>query len=117
MNYLGYMWADQGVNLEQALALIERAVALQPDNGAYADSLGWAQYRLGRFSEARESLERAAELTPDNATIHDHLGDAYLALGDVERARAAYERALELDDHDDANKLREKLARLRAGTQ
>lgn len=117
MNYLGYMWADQGVNLEQALALIERAVALQPDNGAYVDSLGWAQYRLGRFSEARESLERAAELTPDNATIHDHLGDAYLALGDVERARAAYERALELDDHDDVDKLREKLARLRAGTQ
>jgi tetratricopeptide (TPR) repeat protein len=116
MNYLGYMWADQGVHLEQALALVERAVALQPENGAYVDSLGWAQFRLGRFDAARQSLERAAELTPDNATIHEHLGDVYLALDDVARARAAYERALQLDD-EDVEKVREKLARLPAGSQ
>jgi tetratricopeptide (TPR) repeat protein len=116
MNYLGYMWADHGVNLERALALIERAVELQPDNGAYIDSLGWAQYRLGRFQEARESLERAATLTPDNATIHEHLGDVHLALGDAARAQAAYERALQLDDNEDVEKVREKLARLRAGS-
>jgi Flp pilus assembly protein TadD len=113
------MWADQGVHLERALALIERAVELQPTNGAYVDSLGWAQYRLGRFEAARESLERAATLSPDNATIHDHLGDVYLALGDQESAKTAYERALQLDDHEDVEnveKVREKLARLRAGT-
>jgi tetratricopeptide (TPR) repeat protein len=117
MNYLGYMWADQGVHLEQALALVERAVALQPNNGAYMDSLGWAQYRLGRFDAARQSLERAAELTPDNATIHEHLGDVYLALGDVPSARAAYERALQHDDNEGVEKVREKLARLRDGSR
>jgi tetratricopeptide (TPR) repeat protein len=116
MNYLGYMWADQGVNLERALELVERAVELQPTNGAYIDSLGWAQYRLGRYQEARDSLERAATLTPDNATIYEHLGDVYLALGDSPRAQAAYERALQLDDVDDVEKVREKLARLRAGS-
>ena len=116
MNYLGYMWADQGVHLERALELVERAVELQPTNGAYIDSLGWAQYRLGRYQEARDSLERAATLTPDNATIHEHLGDVYLALGDAPRARASYERALQLDDTEDVEKVREKLARLRAGS-
>lgn len=117
MNYLGYMWADRGVHLERALALIERAVAIQPNNGAYIDSLGWAQYRLGRYEEARLSLEKAAKLTPDNATIHEHLGDVYLAMDDVTRARAAYERALQLDDEESVEKVREKLARLPSGSQ
>ncbi len=101
LNYLGYMWAEQGENLAEAVAMILRAVALDPDNGAYVDSLGWAYFRLGRYDEARGHLEWAIRLVPDDATILEHLGDLYLALKDVERARASYQQALDLGGDDD----------------
>ena len=104
LNYLGYMWAERGENLEEALALVGRAVALDPDNGAYVDSLGWANFQLGRHDEARTLLERAVRLEPDDPTVHEHLGDVYRALGQTERAREVYRRALELASRgDDAN--------------
>jgi tetratricopeptide (TPR) repeat protein len=96
LNYLGYTFAEAGTNLEEALSLITRAVALDPDNGAYVDSLGWAYYRLGRPEQARGYLERAARLEPEDATLQEHLGDVYVALGQTERARQAYQRALEI---------------------
>ncbi len=111
LNYLGYMWADLGENLPEAVGLILRAVALDPDNGAYVDSLGWAYFQLGRYQEARDHLEWAARLTPDDATILEHLGDLYLALKDVERARASYRQALDLGG-DTADALRRKLKTL-----
>ena len=98
MNYLGYMWADLGENLEEALALIQKAVEMEPENGAFADSLGWAHFKMGQLAEARRELERAAELTPANATIHEHLGDVYRELGMTDEAVAAYGRAIELED-------------------
>lgn len=116
MNYLGYMWADLGVNLEEALGLIERAVELEPNNGAYIDSLGWAQYRLGRYEQARESLRRALTLNPENATIHEHLGDVYLALGLEGEARSSYERALALEDEENVEQVRRKLNELGSGS-
>ncbi|MEO1368758.1 MAG: tetratricopeptide repeat protein, partial [Acidobacteriota bacterium] len=94
--YLGYTWAERGENLDEALGLIQRAVAADPDNGAYVDSLGWVYYQLGRFHEARPHLEWAARLEPDDATVHEHLGDLYAALGERELSRAAYRRALEI---------------------
>ncbi len=97
LNYLGYTFAEAGINLEEALTLASRAVALDPDNGAYVDSLGWAYFRLGRPEQARNYLERAARLEPEDATLHEHLGDVYVALGQMERARQAYQRALELE--------------------
>ena len=112
LNYLGYMLADAGRELESALALIERAVELEPNNGSFQDSLGWAQYRLGRFEEAVEALERARELTPRNATILDHLGDAYLAVGDRASALEAYREAAQLADEATARGLRRKLDEL-----
>jgi Flp pilus assembly protein TadD len=114
LNYLGYMWADRGENLEQALALIQRAVALEPENGAYVDSLGWVYYRLGRLSEARHHLEEAARLVPEDATILEHLGDLYVALEIPEKARELYRRALAIDD-ENVEGLRRKLARLETG--
>lgn len=96
LNYLGYTWAERGENLEDALALIQRAVAADPDNGAYVDSLGWAYYRLGRFQDARPHLEWAVRLEPDDATVHEHLGDLYVALGERGLARSSYDRALEI---------------------
>ena len=112
MNYLGYMWADNGENLEQALELVRRAVALEPNNGAYVDSLGWALFRLGQFEEASRHLERANQLAPEDSTILEHLGDVYVALGDIRRAREAYEHALEIDDEENVESVRRKLGEL-----
>jgi tetratricopeptide (TPR) repeat protein len=77
LNYLGYSWVDQGVNLDQALDMIRKAVALRPNDGYIVDSLGWAYYRLGKLAEATVELERAVELKPEDPTINDHLGDVY----------------------------------------
>lgn len=99
LNYLGYMWVEEGENLDRALDLIHRAVELDPDNGAYIDSLGWGYYQLGRYEEAREHLERAARLIQDS-TVYEHLGDVYAALGEPANARRAYERAMKLEADD-----------------
>ena len=111
LNYLGYTFAEAGENLDEALKLIQRAVALDPDNGSYVDSLGWAYYQLGRHDEARGYLERAVRLEPADATLQEHLGDVYVALGQNDRAREAYNRALELGD-DNAEQVQRKLDRL-----
>jgi len=113
LNYLGYMWADQGENLDQALRLVRQAVALEPDNGAYIDSLGWAHYQLGQYDEARGYLERAAKIVGDDAIVFEHLGDLYRALDEVQDAREAYERSLDLDG-ENASQVRQKLERLGA---
>jgi tetratricopeptide (TPR) repeat protein len=112
LNYLGYMWADNGENLEQALELIRRAVDLDPNNGAFVDSLGWALFRLGEFEQARRHLERANQLVPLDSTILEHLGDVYVALGDSQRAREAYEQALAINDEENVDSLRRKLSEL-----
>jgi len=111
LNYLGYMWAEKGENLPEALAMIRRAVALDPDNGAYVDSLGWTHYRLGQYDRARDYLERATRLVPEDATVHEHLGDVYIALGQRDKAREMYRRALTLDDRNahNADQIRHKL--------
>lgn len=111
LNYLGYMWAEKGENLERAHDLIRRALANDPDNGAYVDSMGWVLFQLGRKEEARRHLEWAARLVSDDPTIFEHLGDVYAVLGQTEAARKAYGQALELGaDHPDA--LRRKLDEL-----
>jgi len=97
LNYLGYTWVDRGENLTEAFKMIETAVELQPESGAIVDSLGWAHYKLGRYTEARKNLEKAAELTPNSATIIDHLGDVYWKLGRYREAGFQWERALEFD--------------------
>ncbi len=95
LNYLGYLWIERRERLEEALELVVRAVRLEPDNGAYVDSLGWGYYQMGKIPLAVKFLERAARLSPADPTILEHLGDALLAAGDRERARAIYRRALE----------------------
>ncbi|MEM6797842.1 MAG: tetratricopeptide repeat protein, partial [Acidobacteriota bacterium] len=100
LNYLGYMWIEQGEKLEQSLEMVLRAVAEDPDNGAYVDSLGWAYYQLGRYEEAVTHLEWAAGLTPDDPTVFYHLGDTYAALGRESAARIAYGLALELAEDE-----------------
>lgn len=115
LNYLGYMWADRGENLEEARAMIERALELDPENPAYIDSLGWVHYRMGDYRRALEELQRAARLLPGDGTIQEHLGDVQRALGNIGEARAAYERALALGA-ENAPQVRRKLEEVGAGT-
>jgi tetratricopeptide (TPR) repeat protein len=97
LNYLGYTWIEQGINLEKARAMVERAVDLRPQDGSIVDSLGWLYYRTGDYDKAARQLERAVELRPQDATINDHLGDAYWQVGRHDEARFQWHRALTLE--------------------
>jgi len=101
LNYLGYSWVDQGINLDRARKMIERAVELRPNDGYIVDSLGWVLYRLGDFKGAVEQLERAVELRSQDPTINDHLGDAYWRAGRQNEARFQWRRALTLKPKED----------------
>jgi tetratricopeptide (TPR) repeat protein len=94
LNYLGYMLAERGERLEEAVALIDRALAIDPGNGSYLDSLGWAYFKLRRHEDARQRLAEAAAQLPFNSVVQDHLGDALAALGRHAEAIAAWQRAL-----------------------
>ncbi|UJW85292.1 tetratricopeptide repeat protein [Devosia sp. SL43] len=97
LNYLGYSWIDQDMNLEPALEMIEKAVAAQPQDGYIVDSLGWAFYKLGRIEEAVITLEQAVLLRPNDAEINDHLGDAYWKAGRKLEARFQWNVASSVD--------------------
>ncbi len=107
LNYLGYMLADNDQQLSYALELIERAIALAPDNGAYIDSYGWVHFKLGNYQEALAELQRAAELIDTDAVIFEHLGDVHNALGNDIEAEKYYRRALEINP--DSLDIEEKL--------
>ena len=81
LNYLGYSWVDQGINVDEAFTMLRRAVDLRPKDGYIVDSLGWAFYRMARYDDAVRTLEKAIELKPNDPTINDHLGDAYWHVG------------------------------------
>ncbi len=97
LNYLGYSWVEQGVNLERAREMIEEAVKLKPRDGYIIDSLGWVLFHFGEFERAVRELERAVELRPHDSTINDHLGDAYWRTGRRNEARFQWRRALNFD--------------------
>ena len=94
LNFIGYTWADQNINLEKALAYVQRAAAIKPDSGFIRDSLGWVYFRLGQKDKARDELLKALELEPEDPDIHEHLGDVYLSLHMPEQALLSYENAL-----------------------
>jgi len=114
-NYLGYMWADKGENLEKAHELLEKAVGREPRNGAYLDSLGWVYFRLGKLEAAQASLVEAHRREPDDPTIEEHLGDLSERQGNVARAVRHWERALSLKP-EEPDKVRQKLSRYAART-
>ena len=110
LNYLGYSWIDQGINLDEGMEMIKKAVQQRPDDGYIVDSLGWAYYRLGNYEEATKQLERAIELKPEDPTINDHLGDAYWRVNRVLEARFQWAHARDLKpDPEDLPKIEEKL--------
>ena len=110
LNYLGYSYVDRGENLDEALGMIERAVAAQPDSGFIIDSLAWAYYRLGRYQGAVEPMERASLLEPVDPIVTDHLGDIYWAVGRQLEARFQWRRALSFEPVEkEAERIRKKL--------
>ncbi|MBI1383650.1 MAG: tetratricopeptide repeat protein [Rhizobiales bacterium] len=110
LNYLGYSWVDQNLNLEEAMELIRKAVRLKPDDGYFVDSLGWAYYRLGKFDSAVRYLERAVELRPEDPVINDHLGDALWRVGRTLEARFQWGQALDLKpEPEEVDKIKAKI--------
>ena len=97
LNYLGYMLAERGQRLEEAVRFVTRALELDPDNPSYLDSLGWAQFKRGDLTPAEQNLTRAAAALPRNSVIQDHLGDLLARLGRTKDAASAWSRALEGD--------------------
>lgn len=104
LNYLGYSWIEQHKNLDQALAMLQKAVEARPDDGFVIDSLGWAYFKLGRYDQAVEYLERAVELEPNDPTVNEHLGDALWKTGDKLNARFQWAHALEMKPEADKMK-------------
>ncbi len=94
LNYLGYMLADQNTKLDEAFGYIKRALDIDPTNGAYLDSIGWAYFRLGKYELAEESLVKASQKINTDPTVHDHLGDLYQKTGRLKLAATHWERAL-----------------------
>jgi tetratricopeptide (TPR) repeat protein len=110
LNYLGYSWVDQGINLEKGIKMIRRAVELRPNDGYIVDSLGWAQYRLGNYQEASDAMERAIELKPEDPVINDHLGDVYWKVGRQLEAHFQWRHARDnKPEPDDLARIEDKL--------
>jgi tetratricopeptide (TPR) repeat protein len=106
LNYLAYVWAEKGDNLDKALDYVTRALKLQPKEGAFLDTLGWVYYKKGAFREALDYLQQALDAESD-PVIADHVGDAWLALNEPRKAERFWRLSLKLDPHKAA--VREKL--------
>jgi len=109
MNFLGYFYLEQDKNIKQAGELISKALEIEPENGAYVDSLGWYYFKTGKFNQALVELEKAASLIID-PEIYDHLGEVFLKLGNIDQAKINWEKSLKLDPTQD--KIKTKLQNL-----
>jgi tetratricopeptide (TPR) repeat protein len=110
LNYLGYSWVDQGLNLDEAFKMLRRAVDLKQRDGYIVDSLGWAYFRLGRYDDAVRELEKAIELKPSDPVINDHLGDAYWRIGRKLEAQFQWNHARDMNpEPDDLPKILDKI--------
>ena len=111
LNYLGYTYAEMGINLEAAKTLIIRATTLKPDDGYILDSLGWVYYKMGDFEKALEFLMKAVKIVPSDPVILEHLGDVNIKLGDKKTAKEYYLKSMD-NQKEDAEKLKNKLKEL-----
>jgi tetratricopeptide (TPR) repeat protein len=110
LNYLGYSWVDMGININEAFAMLKRAIEINPRDGMIIDSLGWGYYRLGRYDDSVRELEKAVELKPGDPVINDHLGDAYWKVGRKLEARFQWQHAKDSNpEPDDLEKIVAKL--------
>jgi tetratricopeptide (TPR) repeat protein len=114
LNYLGYSYAEKDIHLEEALRMIQKAMALKPDMGYITDSLGWAYFKLGDYERAVIELEKANQLTPNDPVITEHLAEGYSKLSRREKARDFYEKALTLNPKpDQMERLKKKIEELK----
>jgi len=113
-NYLGYMWAEAGMNLDSAKILIELALKKEPDNGAYLDSYAWVFYQMGDYEKALRYMNKALEQESvrDDPVPYEHIGDIYFKLSNYKAAEEAYKRSLELKS-EDAKRIKERLAEIK----
>jgi Flp pilus assembly protein TadD len=110
LNYLGYSWVDQGMNVPEAFKMLRRAVELRPTDGYIIDSLGWAYYRLGQYPEAVRELEKAIELKASDPVNNDHLGDAYWRVGRKLEAKFQWNHARDLNpEPEDLERILKKI--------
>ncbi|MBN2542906.1 tetratricopeptide repeat protein [bacterium] len=113
LNYLGYILADEGIQLEYSIELIRKALNLDPENGAIIDSYGWVLFRLGEYDEASKQLEKALLYTDDDPVIYDHLGEVYASMNQNDLARGYWKKALEMRMNDATRiSIQEKLDQL-----
>lgn len=96
LNYLGYSWVDKGMNLDEALEMLRKAVEQKPNDGYIVDSLGWARFKLGQYVDAAKTLERAVSLKPADPVLNDHLGDAYWRVNRRIEARFQWNHARDM---------------------
>jgi len=108
LNYIGYSYAEAGINLDEALDMIQRALKIKPDSGPIIDSLGWIYYRKGLYDEALTSLEKAFSLDSSDPTIAEHLGDVYLKKNYYQQSLEMYQKALSLK-HQESEKILKKI--------
>lgn len=114
-NFLGYMYAERGENLEEAEKLVRRALELKPDDGYYLDSLGWIQYQMGKVDEALVTLNAALKQTPDEGVVWEHVAEVNEKKGRIEEAKKAFEKALSSKlEARDKKRIEEKAAAFRA---
>jgi tetratricopeptide (TPR) repeat protein len=111
LNYLGYTFADMGINLDEAEMLVQAALKIKPDDGYITDSLGWIYYKQGHYSEALRWLTKAVSLVPDDPTILEHLGDLHLKMDRKQKALNFYQRSLDKKDKD-RDSLKDKIRSL-----
>jgi tetratricopeptide (TPR) repeat protein len=117
LNYLGYMLGDRGVKLDEALAMVQKAVQLDPQNGAYLDSLGWVYFKMGQYALAEANLRKASERISTDPAVHDHLGELYEKTGRLKMAATQWEQSLQEyarttpadAEPSDVNKVQKKL--------
>jgi Flp pilus assembly protein TadD len=110
LNNLGYFMIERNERLPEAIELIKQAVDSEPNNPTYLDSLGWANFKLGQFTEAEKNLLEANRLAPNSAAIQQHLGDLYQKQGKTEQARSAWRKALIMERNSaEIKKLKLKL--------
>ncbi|MBM4285406.1 MAG: tetratricopeptide repeat protein [Deltaproteobacteria bacterium] len=111
LNFLGYIYADAGINLDEAEQLIKAALRAKPESGHIIDSLGWVYYKKGRYDKAVEELERAYRILSHDATVAEHLADAYVKVNRLREALKLYRRAMTLESPETL-RLRQKIREL-----
>jgi len=108
LNFIGYTWADQGINLERAEEMVRRAIAKKPDDGYIMDSMGWIYYRKGDYDSALKELLKAHQKLPDDPTIAEHVGDVYTALKEYGMAIEYFEKSMKLEKKEEKIRIIEK---------